>query len=170
MSKGTSKSKRRKTKSKKTSRVRRHRGGGHSDDLQSTVGPILGEIKTLPDLVTRRNTRRLLKMPSVSQIEQTTIPKRDLIRYTMRHNVNKGGKRKHRGTKRHSKKKKLERRARKAGQSGGELAQGPLEQIAKRHRGETARNAHRAASTSPGPASSTKGSRASCSGRRTSRR
>ncbi len=130
MSKGTSKSKRRKTTSNKTSRVRRHRDGGHSDKLKSIVGPILGEIKTLPDLVTRRNTRRLLKMPSVSQIEQTTIPKRDLIRYTMRHNVNKGGKRKYRGTKRHSKRKRNKgRSARKAGQSGGELAQGPLEQI-----------------------------------------
>ncbi len=127
MSKGTSKSKHGKTRSKKTSRVHRHRGGGHSGNLQSIVGPILGEIKTLPDLVTRRNTRRLLKVPLVSQLGQTVIPKRDLIRYTMRHSVNKGGKRKHRASKKHSKR-KSGRSGKKGKQSGGGLASGPLQQ------------------------------------------
>jgi hypothetical protein len=79
-------------------------------------------------------------MPLVSQLGQTVIPRRDLIRYTMRHSVNKGGKRKQRGTKRDSKRKSNQGRSGKKGkQSGGGLASGPLEQTYNYLKGDAMR-------------------------------
>ena len=123
MSNRTSKNKRKRTRSRRTSRASRHRGGGLLAELAGVTGPVLPTVNRLPDEAAALNTVVLLDTPPTSQIGPTIIPGKDLEMVTRRH---RGGRKRVRRKAR--KARGGTQRAGKKTMKGGSLARGPFQQ------------------------------------------